>query len=498
MKNYFVIPDHFFDSFVGRTQYLELTRFAVGGIDTLTDVFKIERGFRTSFFSDPRTTYQLAECSSDMSVCDVRPEANSFNPFYNDLGLDFATVGGVKRGAVTGTVSGSDYGAGVLLLGVDKHLVSTGEGLQMGSFYIDIDETKDLDVRFTLHHQEESLNYRRNIIIRYRASTKETEFRIVSATFKTQGDNYLSRGLGFLNGSTSKSNKSLLGAADEFLDFGVRSKSYALKISIPAQAPVISSTECCYENVVYADDSEDDYKNDYSSFYHKKDNASDTVVFILINSTTLAETTLSGTTYGKTAASSLIANYTVEWAKVLAAFGQGVYQVKKVVTISGVETTVYYNHYSLVTFNAELADKSVRIDSVMNGYLEKDDIDFKGLNLGSTLRMNGFFGRRDPKYTQDNIIYRDKESRQVSVLMENEYTFQSNGVPSCITKELYDYVLMANQLFVNDYNKNNHDTYIKKAVELADSKTPDYYVTSSKARVNLVFKDRFKNSNKRN
>jgi hypothetical protein len=499
MKNYFVIPDFYFHASLGRVQYLELTRFAIGGIETLTDAFKSERSFQLGKLSNAKDTYQFSTCNADMSSCSIKQEMNSYNPFYNDLGLDFANVGRVKRGAVTGIVSGSDYGAGVLTLGIDRQLINTGEGLQRGSFYIDIDETKDLDVRFTIHHQEGSKLYRRNIRIRYRVSTKETEFRLTSGTYKTQGDNYLSRGLGFLNGSLSKQNQSMLGAADEFLDFGVRSRSYALRVVVPVQPVVIDARECCYENVVFADDTEDEYQNDYTSFYHKKVSSSDSVDFVLIRNSTLAEVTLTGTTYGYPTVSTAnnIVAYTVEWAKVLAAFGEDTYQIKKVVTISGIENTIYYNNYSLETFSEERADKTVRIDSVMNGYLEKDDANFKGMNLMSTLRMRGFFGRRRPKYTEDNIVYRDNEARQVSMIMENEYVFQSNAVPSCITKDLYEYYLMSDKIYLNDYNSNNHDTYIKKSVRLAESQDPTYYVNSKRSRVNLTFNDGVRNQIKR-
>ena len=93
----------------------------------------------------------------------------------------------------------------------------------------------------------------------------------------------------------------------------------------------------------------------------------------------------------------------------------------------------------------------------MNGRLiHQDNTNFKGTNFKTSQRTRGFFGRRNPTYEQDNIVYGNYSKQQISVIQSNEYQYQTELIPECITKEILDFILFGNEVFANDYNLANH------------------------------------------
>ncbi len=286
-----------------------------------------------------------------------------------------------------------------------------------------------------------------------------------------------------------------------------RDVSYAQIIKLPE--PIIPNKgfkECCYDNLVLAHLTDSsDYKNDYNSFYFKRQQSFDTCDFILHDVQTSATYALNSATYGQFwdfggfGTQPDLKVIRVDWRKVLAVLGAGMYQIEKDMIIAGLPFSQMSNTYHLEHFSTDLANHTVRIDSVMNGKLVELDIDFKGTNFSDSLRMKGFFGRREPEYTQDNIVKRNYKSEQISMSQENKYQFQTRLLPVCITDYLFDFLIFGNELYTNDYNLINHSyKFIKFAVELEDNKGTGYYATNRDARVNLVFTDRKKDKRKLN
>ena len=65
-----------------------------------------------------------------------------------------------------------------------------------------------------------------------------------------------------------------------------RSLSYAMgvNIPIPTEDPEEVFKECCYKHYVFADsESSEDFKNDYSSFYHQRQLSNESVSFELLD-----------------------------------------------------------------------------------------------------------------------------------------------------------------------------------------------------------------------
>lgn len=288
---------------------------------------------------------------------------------------------------------------------------------------------------------------------------------------------------------------------------GERTIAYAGIVELPTPEPPDKGfKECCYKNIVFGDLGDSDpYKNDFTGVFFKRQTGADTCDFILHNVISAAQYALNDSTYGDfknfgdIAEGPDLTTYIVRWEKVLSVLGAGLYQIEKSVTIAGLTFSIFSNTFTLEPFSDASADKTVRIDTKMDGELVHYGINFKGSEFETSVRTKGFFGRRNPTFEQDNLVKRNYDTVQISMSQTNEYEFQAGLIPECITTEIYDFVLFGNELFISDYNLNNHSyKYRVLPVELESNRGPSYYVTNRDSRLNLTFTDRFKNKRKLN
>ena len=293
--------------------------------------------------------------------------------------------------------------------------------------------------------------------------------------------------------------------ASELCPHGERSVGFCVRVSLPPSPPPDRGfSRCCYTNVVLADLSDSDpYKNDFSGAFFKRETPSSTCVFKLVDTATATEYFLNSNTYGTYQDFGGIQDdltfYVVEWAKVLNLLGVGTYQIKKELDIAGVSVDVYSNTFVLKPFSIDNAEKTVRLDSNMNGKLVKIDTDFSGSGYTTSVRLRGFFGRAERSFTQDNLSRRDYNIQQNTMSSKTEYQFQGLQIPECITSEIWDFVLFGDELFISDYNKNNHSyKYEVLPVVLSDNSGTEFFVSDRAVNLNLVFTDRFENNRKTN
>lgn len=286
---------------------------------------------------------------------------------------------------------------------------------------------------------------------------------------------------------------------------GERTVGFAVRVNLPESPPPDRDfAKCCYTNLVLADVSDDDgYKNDFSGVFFKRETPSSTVVFKLVNSITLAEYFLNSDTYGTFVdfggVQDDLSYYIVDWRKVLTLLGSGSYQIKKELDIVGISVDILSNTFTLKPFSIANADNTVRIDSVMNGTLVDIDTDFKGSLYKTSVRLRGYFGRNERTFEQDNIAQRDYNLIQNTMSSKSSYQFQGLQIPECITVDLWNFVLFGNELFISDYNKNNHSyKYELIPVVLEDNSGTEFFVQDRAVNVNLKFTDKKQNHRKLN
>jgi len=290
----------------------------------------------------------------------------------------------------------------------------------------------------------------------------------------------------------------------ELCSIGERELSYAVMITLPPPIPPNRGfKECCYTQLALADLSDlAPYKNDFTGTYFKRPTPNSTVLFFLVDS--LAnDYALNDGTYGRFenfgGVQPDLSFYIVEWRKVLSLLGEGTYHIRQDVSIAGVLVSYTSNTFTLKAFSIDRADKTARIDCVMNGLLVDENVDFKGTNFRTSLRISGFFGNNLPEVEQDNIFRRDYFSEQVSMNVINKYFFQGHKLPDCVTNEIFSFIIKGNEIFCSDYNKVNHSyRYEVIPVELDNIDNIKYHQFDRNINFNLTFTDRFKNKRKLN
>jgi len=298
----------------------------------------------------------------------------------------------------------------------------------------------------------------------------------------------------------------------EICTYSERTRGRAIKVTLPKpEPPDRGFKECCYSNLVFGDLVDTaSYKNDFSSVFFQQQTSTDVVVFELVGVST-GVTPLVDVTHGElypilaTHNNPNLTWFRVDWRKILSVLGEDVYTIRKVVTVAGVgPTNIDSNSFTLRPFSINKADNTVRFDTVQDGTLEKIGVDFKESGYTNALRVQGYFGDAQDNVEQDNVVFSSKKGKpyysdQITMANNPEYTFQANNIPECISRQLRKEAIFANEIFISDYNLNNHSyEYEVFAVELAEINTNDYPVRGRGVNIEMTFTDRTKDNRKTN
>lgn len=274
--------------------------------------------------------------------------------------------------------------------------------------------------------------------------------------------------------------------------------------------------ECCYSNLVLANlaDTNNKYQNDFSTVYYQKQTPSDTVVFQIVGvstgTTNLVDVT-HGTLYDFDAAhpNPNLSYFKVEWHKILTALGEDVYTIRMQISIAGLPAqNVDSNSFILKPWSITQADNTARFDSVMDGTIDSASggagVDFKGSDFETSLRVPGYFGNAQDEITQNNVVFSSKKGLKLfesQITMSNDpvYTFQANNIPECISRQIRELLIFGNEIFISDYNTNNHSyRYELTPVVLDGIESNDYPVIGRGVSIAMTFKNRSKNNRKTN
>lgn len=298
----------------------------------------------------------------------------------------------------------------------------------------------------------------------------------------------------------------------EICTYEERTIGRAIKIKLPQpEPPDRGFKECCYSNIVFGDLADTDpYKNDYSSVFFQRQTDTDTVTFELVGQSTGVTALIDGT-HGELYPISATNNnpnltwFRVDWRKILSTLGIDVFRIRMNQTIAGVGPTVIdSNSFDLRPFSVSGADNTVRIDGAMDGTMEKINVNFKESGYKNALRVQGFFGNAQDNAEQDTVVFSSKKGKryysdQITMRNDPEYIFQANNIPECISRELRKFIIFSNDIFISDYNLNNHSyEYRLLPVELSEINANDYPVRGRGVNIEMTFKDKSKDNIKTN
>ena len=519
-KAYFYIKGLFNESQIGdgATYQIALSSFNYDSINQLTADFFSQSN---PAFVDPSTNWGFSDCSDDgtqIDACNLGGLKDSWNPFSFAFNSVYDNVvNGEDRGAFLESISGDLYGLEGKGFGFDKLLIpindipsggSTGASSN-GAFYLNFDETKLFEMEITVT-KKNSLGvdlYISKNLYTWNPTTKEFSYTTQNVLPATPPPTVDATEWAFLSGGNAG-----------WIGFGVESGSLGDDPIVTESLCLVPTTprvptsivlgdvdECCYQSPVLASTtSNEEFQNDINSFLFKRNFSSETIILTL-QKNGITDLPIVNDDYGIYYDFGTFGDYPnykgikIEWQKVLILEGPGTYRIKVESNFITGATETYSIPFVLSEYTQEKADGTFRVQSVQNGYLQNVDFDFSGLNWVDGLRVRGFFGNRQAEYEQENVLYANRDSKQIRSELINSYVCQTMHIPDCITDQIIEYHNFANELLFTDYNLNNHKkTYVQKSVVFDSMESIDYKDVSTFAPLQMKYKDSKQNYLKTN
>jgi len=508
-KTYFILPSiyEFYQDFNGVDLPLDspafkgrltwkLTAYKIGGVEQL-------QNFPVSLGNKVLSEGEIADCSVGMTSCVAGD--GSYNPFFNFLGFDFPLVDGFRRGISNG-YTGTDFGFDSLNLTIDKSIIRDEFGVvRTGSFAIDIDYDQDFELSIIINAgtiTATEFPYGDGVLFVIKHNAVDCSSTFTSESF---GGNIVDiSSFGFLNGTSLEPNVIDFKITPSCFDLipvdvckGCKTKGTATLVREPINIDIQAIKEdCCFNLPVFAEQGaiQTNYFNDFKSLLYKRQSPNDTFTFKLIycgGEVILNDNTLGiFNDFGSFEDYTDYIGYNLSWNKVLNSGGLGIgtYQIKVEYDIAGTTGEFTSCFYDLKIYDPFKADKTVRLESVMNGYVEQMDINFSGLNWRDCVRVPATFGRMSIETEVDNVIYNNREKRHVKITDNREYLFESELLESCISSHLIDYVFKADKILVSDFDLKNHiQTYKDFECSAVEETELIYFANNRKARINATF-----------
>jgi hypothetical protein len=191
----------------------------------------------------------------------------------------------------------------------------------------------------------------------------------------------------------------------------------------------------------------------------------------------------------------------INWGNVMALNGTGIYRLK-VTSPAFVDTRAKPFPYCMISepfdlkpFNCNIAIRTVKFEANMSGRIgsittDGSVFDLCNMTMYDSIRVKGFFGFEKSQYDEILLEYETGLIDRVRDESIQKFEFIGHPMPKYIHDRLKVYGLMADSLYVSDYNLNNADYDIKfKAVVKTGGYEPKYYTRNRLSSVVCAFKE---------
>lgn len=248
----------------------------------------------------------------------------------------------------------------------------------------------------------------------------------------------------------------------------------------------------CYETfLVLANDTGTSWQNDITSAWYKTFVNTDTLNFKLYKD----DGTLATYQPQKKAFISNPLDFyaTINWSDVLSSDGQGCYTYQIEAIIDGQTIpNIIWGEYNLLTYSPQNAMGSIRLSSLFDQYNSIEDIDFTNSKVKDTIRLGGFFGKREPNMVIDNLIYQGRTIKNVQRELLNTYEINTDPIQYQTAKRLIDLHLLTEcELYLSDHNFFNVTAEYKDIpVIVKESPTIDYFDISQLCKIKCIVSDK--------
>lgn len=251
--------------------------------------------------------------------------------------------------------------------------------------------------------------------------------------------------------------------------------------------------------------SNDPKKNDKREFLFRVLDVSDTAVLKLFKDGAEVAT-LDDDTYGTffdlgtlgTGDQLFYIGYLLEWQDVLAAFGIGNYYVKAELTVLGSPVDSFSQIYTLMPYDPDVVDQTVKIASIQNGNIESSSFDYTGLNWYQEIRIKGIFWNKQPNMITDTYLTTNRTVTQIQDEIKYTYELETQFLTDDISDYLIANKILANEIYITDYNQCNTAEYCDIPVVVEEiSETTEISLFRGRSHT-ILFTDRVQNIRKRN
>jgi hypothetical protein len=253
------------------------------------------------------------------------------------------------------------------------------------------------------------------------------------------------------------------------------------------------SCDCDYVEYAFHDASTDAWKNDKASFLMRKIASTETwAVKILKNGQ--VEDTISDSTYGEyydfgDLLYADLKGVVVYWKNVFDAFGNGDYQIRIEKTFAG-NTIIKDSHYYRVRpYSFEQAKGTVKLETFQNGTFVGTGVTFRGLDWYQSMRVQGRFWNKQPKIETTEYISSNRQRTQTYDTIVNSYSMEVRNIPSFISNGIIYDQLLANEIYITDYNINN-EVYRYVPVRIQAINNAEYYRININGNFEMTFTDK--------
>ena len=260
-----------------------------------------------------------------------------------------------------------------------------------------------------------------------------------------------------------------------------------------------SPKECCVPELVLASitDPTITWKNDITSAWFKLDTTADTIEFKLykqVNGVDVLATYQPTKTPVVVNPNNTDFYATIPWKTVLSTDGEGCYTYKLLWNVSGLAGTTEWGEYQLLTYSTDTAKGTIRLRAVLNQFNNIENIDFTNSKVQDTLRLNGFFGKREPTFVVDNLVYQDRKSYNVQREIINNYTLFTDPIRQKYADKIIDlYLLSEFELYASDHNPFNFSSEFKDTeLIVEESPTLEYIDFTNFVKITAKLQDKKK------
>lgn len=227
-------------------------------------------------------------------------------------------------------------------------------------------------------------------------------------------------------------------------------------------------------------DGGDDHENDYVSFLFKLVRSSDSIGVELFKGCDNKVDDINDDTFGQfysvfQSNETFLSGFRIDWLKVQQTHGYGKYYIKVTLSILGQESTIETHEFEVKEYSDLLADGTVKIETIQNGKII-NGLDFTGIDWVNSIRVPGFFGKKEYEFETDNYIDSNRTIKQIQDKTYRTYSLVMNSAMNW-ANNIFEREILANNIFLTDYNLENYEVYRKVEVYPDSIEKQDHKIT---------------------